>query len=197
MRTISSTNRSKSRDTHVSDYYITPQADIKLFLKAFDKAVGYLPWEELKIIDPCAGGDVRNDMSYPAAIKDYHGVDMCETIDIREDSGADTIADYLTYEPSCVPDMIITNPPFNIALDVIKKALADVQENGWVVMLLRLSFFGSKQRKAFWDEFMPRFAFVHHKRIGFTKNGSTDSIEYMHCCWQKGNYPKTCELMVI
>ena len=62
---------------------------------------------------------------------------------------------------------------------------------------LRLNFFESKQRKPFWDKFMPRYVFVHHKRIGFIEGGGTDSIEYAHFCWQKGNYPKFCELKII
>jgi len=136
-------------------------------------------------------------MSYPVALREHCRASFIETIDIREDSLADIKTDYLSHYIRHRPSVIITNPPFNIALDVIKKALDDVQDNGWVIMLLRLNFFGSKQRKAFWDAFMPRYAFVHHKRIGFTKNGSTDSIEYMHTCWQKGKYPKFCELKVI
>jgi hypothetical protein len=194
---ISSTNRSNARDAHIADYYVTPAEEIKTFLRAFDDAIGYLPWEKLEITDPCAGGDLRNQMSYPAAIKDYHGIDMRETIDIREDSRASTITNYLTYKLDYWPDMLITNPPFNIALEVIKKALSDVRENGWVIMLLRLNFFGSKQRKPFWEEYMPRYVFVHHKRIKFFENGSTDSIEYAHFCWQKGNYPKYSTLYVI
>jgi hypothetical protein len=170
--------------------------DIKLFLKEFD-GVEDINWRNINILDPCAGGDESHGMSYPLALPDYSRTNPVETIDIRDDSQANTKTDYLFHPIRHKPNMIITNPPFNIALEVIKKALDDVQDYGWVIMLLRLNFFGSKQRKIFWDSFMPRYAFVHHKRIGFTKNGGTDSIEYMHCCWQKGNYPKFCELKVI
>ena len=136
-------------------------------------------------------------MSYPTALTEEFNIKDISTVDIRNDSLAKIKMSYLEYHADEKPDMIITNPPFFIALDVIKKALNDVQDGGWVIMLLRLNFFGSKQRKQFWDEYMPRYAFVHHKRIGFTDKGGTDSIEYMHCCWQKGNYPKFCELKVI
>jgi len=136
-------------------------------------------------------------MSYPIALAEEVCANFIETIDIRSDSLANIQTDYLTYELNNKPDMIITNPPFNIALDIIKKALDDVKDNGWIIMLLRLNFFGSKQRKEFWDKNMPRYAFVHHKRIGFTEHGGTDSIEYMHCCWQKGSTPDFCELKVI
>jgi hypothetical protein len=156
-----------------------------------------IDWRGIHILDPCAGGDANHGMSYPAALKEYHRVSRVDTIDIREDSLADIKDDYLNYRIHSKPGVIITNPPFNLALEIIKKALGDVQDGGWVIMLLRLNFFGSKQRKEFWDSYMPRYAFVHHKRIGFLKNGSTDSIEYAHYVWQKENYPMFCELKVI
>jgi len=136
-------------------------------------------------------------MSYPVALNEEFNVGQIKTIDIRDDSLAEIKMNYLEYRADEKLDIVITNPPFFIALDVIKKALNDVRDGGWVIMLLRLNFFGSKQRKQFWDTYMPKYAFVHHKRLGFTGGGGTDSIEYMHCVWQKGHYPQFCGLKVI
>jgi len=47
-------------------------------------------------------------------------------------------------------------------------------------MLLRLNYFGGKKRKKFWDENMPKYVFVHNRRMSFAEDGKTDSIEYMH-----------------
>lgn len=80
---------------------------------------------------------------------------------------------------------------------IIEKALEDVNDNGYVVMLLRLNFFGSNQRKPFWDKQLPVWAYVHHRRFSFTDDGKTDSIEYMHAVWQKGNCPSFTMLKVI
>ena len=198
---ISSTNRSRARESHISDYYVTPVEDVLLFLRAFSDAENII-WGKLHILDPCAGGDYEHEMSYPVALKKFISgrsgqLPRIDTIDIREDSSASIKADYLAYEFFEKPDMIITNPPFNQALPIIQKSLGIVENGGWVIMLLRLNFFGSKARKLFWDDFMPQYAFVHHKRIGFMDNGSTDSIEYMHCCWQKGSSSKFCRLTVI
>jgi len=44
---------------------------------------------------------------------------------------------------------------------------------------------------------MPSYVFVHSKRISFTDNGKTDSIEYAHYVWKKGECPKFSKLMVI
>ncbi len=47
-------------------------------------------------------------------------------------------------------------------------------------MLLRLNYFGGKVRSKLWEEHMPKYCFVHNKRISFTDDGKTDSIEYCH-----------------
>jgi hypothetical protein len=191
---LSSTNRSNARDLHISDYYVTPIHTIVEFLNEFIKYES----EVFKgnILDCCAGGDINHLMSYPKALKQI-GIFNVDTIDIRKDSLANIKTDYLKYNCKDKYDVIITNPPFNIALDIIKKALDDVKNNGYVIMLLRLNFFEGKLRKNFWLNNMAKYAFVHSKRISFTDKGSTDSIAYMHCVWQKGYNPEFCKLKVI
>ena len=223
---MSSTNRSNARDEHVADYYVTPIADIELFLKEFNKRINF-NWNTAKIIDCCAGGnpeykdkdgikDAYHPMSYPTAIHN-----MCSTIgglftyDIREDSFADFKEDYLKTKLDYQPDMVITNPPFNIATDIIEKALSDIKDGGYVIMLLRLNFFGSQLREEFFSKYIPEWCFVHHIRIGFTdkkddngytvinkktgipKHGSTDSIEYAHYVFRKNIKPDYTKLVII
>ena len=84
-----------------------------------------------------------------------------------------------------------------IAREIIGKALNDVKDGGLVIMLLRLNFFGSRARFSFWEKNMPTFCYVHNERIGFTDNGTTDSIEYMHAVWIKGERQKFTKLRVI
>lgn len=213
---MSSTNRSNARDEHRSDYYVTPVEEIESFLKAFDKHCCFnLLSEALKepdtiIIDPCAGGNYASDteaeheMSYPAALRNVFGDDLnIITYDIRQDSKAEHKEDYLKAEINKSPYMIITNPPFNQAEKIIEKALKDCENNdgsGFVIMLLRLNFFGGKSRREFFEKYMPDYCFVHTKRMSFTdkkdkngkvefkpdgtpKKGGTDSIEYAHFVW--------------
>jgi hypothetical protein len=188
---LSSTNRGAARNKE--DYYRTPIPEIEKFIAAFIDA-GY-HFNHLRILDPCAGGDEQHPMSYPEALKKH--TPNITTIDIREDSRAQLKVDYLRTDCTDIFDVIITNPPFSIAIDIIKKALDDVKDGGLVIMLLRLNFFGSKDRKPFWDKNMPEYCFVHHKRIGFTDDGKTDSIEYCHMVWRKGHHPKYTKLTVI
>jgi len=198
---MSSTKRGRERNA--SDYYVTPVDQIVTFLKAFlELAPKALKGE---ILDPCAGGDKNHPMSYPVAI---FSVDpaagesggengLMWGVDKREDSLAGVRGDYLAMKMPRKYDLIITNPPFTIAQEVIKKALKDVMDGGFVAMLLRLNFFGSKARKPFWEKNMPKYAFVHHERMCFTNDGKTGSIEYMHAVWQKGFHPGHTELRVI
>ena len=72
---MSSTNRSDARKSHIADYYVTPILPISTFFdellkcETFDK--------EIKILDPCAGGDIKHEMSYPKALheKGFNNVD--------------------------------------------------------------------------------------------------------------------------
>ena len=198
---MSSTNRSKARELHLSDYYVTPVVSILDFLMEFDNDCPQLSFtgKGKRILDPCAGGDAEHLMSYPEALAKYVGVSCgsIETVDNRPDSRATWKEDYLFYTPMVQPDVIITNPPFNIALDVIQKALRDVKNNGLVVMLLRLNFFGSQTRAEWLRNNMPIYSYVHSKRMKFTNTTGTDSIEYVHNVWQQGNHPKFTQLRII
>lgn len=191
---MSSTNRSNSRDSHISDYYITPIPAIEKFLIAFKKTERLC--HSMQILDPCAGGDNEHPMFNPETLREF-GCNNISTIDIREDSLADIKTDYLSYSCENQFDMIITNPPFNIAVDIINKALSDVKDDGFVVMLLRLNFLGGKVREQLWKDYMPKYIFVHNRRMSFTDDGKTNSIEYAHFVWQKGYKPEFSKLKVI
>lgn len=148
------------------------------------------------ILDPAAGGDEKRGMPYPEALKEI-GVNRVITMDIRQDSPALLKEDYLQFSVPPGIRVIITNPPFSLIQEYIKKGLADVTDDGWVIYLLRLNYFGSKERKPFWDQLMPVYVFVDHKRISFTGDGKKDSCEYAHFCFKKGYKGKYSKLFVI
>lgn len=203
---MSSTNRKNAKERHVSDYYVTPKSEILRFFEEWVKDecedqendfvgmcsnIAQLVWR-----DPCAGGDEKNDMSYPSVLREHLMAQHVETIDVREDSLADVKGNFLDMELGDV-DITVTNPPFNLALPIIEKALKTTQEGGYVIMLLRLNFLGSQSRKAFWDTNPAHRIYVHHKRMSFTDDGSTDSIEYAHFVWRVGKKDKATIMRVI
>ena len=199
---MSSTNRTKAREVSI-DYYVTPIPAISTFLEELHKDSRDINFDfakPLTILDPCAGGDPNHPMSYPEALQkwtDKNNLDAhITTLDIRQDSLASNKISYFDYQTD-LHNIIITNPPFNIALKIIQKALVDVVDGGLVIMLLRLNFFGSQERKEWLQQNMPIHCYVHSKRMRFMEGKSGDSIEYMHAIWQKGVSPKYTKLRII
>lgn len=201
---VSSTNRGAQRQEF--DYYITPQGPIRTFLQHFKEQ--FPNFTPQRILDPCAGGNTvevkwqykkdklvtipPTEMSYPKVLAEVWPDARIVTMDIREDSPAQLHADFLKVDSEKLKklklDMVITNPPFSLAEEIIRKSLDIVGPDGFVIMLLRLNFFGSEERKDLFETFMPCRAFVHRKRMKFVTEGSGDSIEYMHAVWAKGEF---------
>jgi hypothetical protein len=201
---MSSTNRGSVRNA--SDYYRTPVSAIELFLLEWAKDEPKLR-EVRHVFDPCAGGRIEQGkiiehMPYVIACQcssvfadDFEN--HIETMDIRGDSPADIVRDYLDSQPAKTPDLILSNPPFALAMEFIQKALQDVKPGGFVVFLLRLNFFETAKRKAFMQSTPPYRAYVHSERMSFTADGKQDSIAYCHMVWQSGRNNKDTILRVI
>lgn len=195
---MSSTNR--GYDRHASDYYITPIHRIEEFIEEFNKHEQVFNQSEKVILDCCAGGDSINPMSYPTALVNKEvNENSIRTIDIREDSQAETVGDFLKMKLDYKPDVIITNPPFVLAEEIIKKSFELVENGGWVIMLLRLNYFEGKKRfEGLWkDVGLPKYTFVYHRRLSFTADGRADSVAYAHFVWKKGENPEFTKLKVI
>lgn len=84
-------------------------------------------------------------------------------------------------------DVIITNPPFSLTVEFIKKSLSELVDDGTLAYLQRVNFLGSKCRVDFWTEIgFPNKTPVIVPRPRFV-NGGSDSCEYMWMIWDKGN----------
>lgn len=213
---MSSTNR--GGDRHASDYYITPRNEIERFLSAFLVDYEIDRPDRLTWFDPCAGGGVQithskrsgtmttvnNPMAYPSVIEREFGAEVV-TQDIRRDSAADHIGSYIdmpetsppvlrSQTPVIDPDIIITNPPFSHATQIVEQALKDVDGQGFVIMLLRLNFMGAQSREPFFRDNMPESIYVHSRRMSFTPDNKTDSVEYAHFIWRPHLNPKSAAL---
>ena len=193
---MSSTNRSDARDSHIADYYITPQPPIRDFLRKFNIDENINVNNNYTILDPCAWWDDSNFMSYPSALRDI-GFNNIITNDIREDSPAQYHNDFITETHINKYDIIITNPPFNIAKDIIEKSLSLCKEWWYVIMLLRLNYIWSQARQEFWTNNPPYAIYAHNKRMSFTKDNKTDSIEYAHFVWKKWYKPNSAKFYIL
>lgn len=179
---MSSTNRGSKRIAN--DKYNTPQTAIDSLLDVvrFDNCYRFL--------EPCRGdGAILN--SIPVTDRWWAEIDCG--------------IDYLTTTFTNV-DLIITNPPFTLALEFLQKSLAEADS---VWYLLRLNFLGSKRRKPFWNANPPTHQLVLSERpcfvwvckdckamydpdsttvcevCGGKVRAQTDSIEYAWFGWDR------------
>lgn len=177
---MSSTNRGTIRK--VNDFYPTPRETIALLLK--NHIIKY------PVLEPCAGEGAIVRMLNSNFMIYKNDIDTKFDNPYHIDAGKQWHPDWINVKT------VITNPPFNIALNVIQNALNNVEVGSEVIMLLRLNFLGSQERKPFFNENPPKEIFVLSKRPKFY-NGKTDSIEYAWFVWQKGYNEKMCYVEVL
>jgi hypothetical protein len=181
------------RNAH--DYYTTPAPTIADFITKFRAVEPGFDFVTAHVFDPSAGGCAVHPAAYPTALRGL-GCTRIDTLDIRPDSRASVIGDYMQHFPETLYDMVITNPPYASAMGFIEAALEDTKPGGFVVMLLRLNYFGAVSRRAFWQANMPTYCFIHAKRPHFMA-GKGDSCEYAHFVWIAGQYPDHAKTYVI
>ncbi|MCG7570529.1 SAM-dependent methyltransferase [Pseudoalteromonas sp. CNC9-20] len=198
---MSSTNRGAVRNK--DDYYVTPHWLIEQFLDAIKGTDLEKCLMTDGVLDPSCGGCSLYEPSYPAVLAQrFSGINLT-TADIRIDARTPFAGlDFLESRGVGDYGVVITNPPFNISIDFVNKALEHVCSDGYVVMLQRLNWLGTKDRKAFWDTAPLQSVYVHSKRPSFfpDKKGKTDSIEYAHFVFKKGSKsmtPKPATIHVI
>ena len=176
---MSSANRGTIRQPN--DHYDTPDYTIQSLLDVHQIVD--------PVFEPCAG-----NLAIVKMLNWTGG--MVKSNDINDDLPTDTHYDYTRV--SIFKDKfktIITNPPYNIASDIIEKAVYDVVDGGEVIMLLRLNFLGSQKRKVFWKQMPLKHIYVLSKRPSFI-GGKTDSTEYAWFIFEKGyNGSSTIEVI--
>lgn len=92
--------------------------------------------------------------------------------------------DYFKNEFSA--DVVISNPPFNLAEEFIVKAIDELKLGGMLIFLLRVNYLGSQKRyESLWqqDKYKPKQIITLVQRPSFTGNGATDSTEYALFVW--------------
>jgi hypothetical protein len=177
---MSSTNRGTKRK--VNDFYPTPRNTIELLLN--NHIIQY------PVLEPCAGEGAivrllnRHELIY------RNDIDKKYDNPYHLDAGKQWHPDWKDIKT------VITNPPFNIALSVINNSLEHIGDGADVIMLLRLNFLGSDERKSFFNNNPPYKIFVLTKRPKFY-HGKTDSIEYAWFVWKKGYIDKMVSLDVL
>lgn len=177
---MSSTNRGTIRK--VNDFYPTPRVTTESLLSK----------HEIKypVLEICAGEGAIVRLLNSKEIVYTNDIDKKFNTMYHLDAGKQWHPEWQNIKTA------ITNPPFNIALDVIKNILNNVEDGTEVIMLLRLNFLGSQSRKPFFQANPPYKIFVLSQRPKFY-HGKTDSIEYAWFIWKKGHTGNLCTIEVL
>lgn len=75
----------------------------------------------------------------------------------------------------CGPTLIITNPPYSIAREIVDAAFAVARPDATIAMLLRLGFLESDKRRDWWQDHPLDALYVLSKRPSFTGTGTNFS----------------------
>lgn len=159
------------------DYYATdPKAVLPLLMK---EKFNPLIWEPA-----CGGGHISEVL-----LSKGYNVYSTDIVD-RGYSKQNRVIDFMKFDGSFNGD-IITNPPYNICTEFVRKSISVVKDGAKVAMLLKLTFLETNGRYHFFDEFPPRTVYVFSGRIGCALNGDfskslTKAIAYCWYVWVKG-----------
>jgi len=180
---MSSTNRGGQRSP--SDNYPTPTFCVHRLLEGAELPGGL--WYE-----PCAGegaiiaavNEVRNDVQWVAneIRKGGHHELMRRLghLPSFQANCGDALDDFAF--PDRKVDVVITNPPFFLAMELIQTLMRQFP-HAHVVQLLRMNFWGTKKRQPFFEKYPPDM-YVLPNRPSFKGEGKTDSIEYAWFVWE-------------
>lgn len=155
---MSATNRGAIRVAN--DAYSTPGYTIEPLLD-----IVYIPHVS-SFLEPCRGrGHIYDRIK---CHRRFHA-ELAEGVD------------YLSYVPPDRINVIITNPPFSLALDFLKKSLSEAEV---VIYLLRLNFLESMERHDFWKMNRPTHLFALSRRPIFVwvcKGRKVDGVQQKGC----------------
>lgn len=145
------------------DFYATNPNDVRSFLTCYgyDKIKG-------SVLEPCIGmGHIAKELNKLSSV-DIDGFDIKD-----RNSGFNTkIECFLKAEVSKKYDFVITNPPYSLAEEFIRKSMNCIKENGKVIMFLKLQFLEGSRRKTLFDLYPPKYIYVCRKRAKPLRMGS-------------------------
>lgn len=155
------------------DHYDTPRHAITSLLN--HHVIKY------PVLEPCAGyGSIVNILKLNGHVI---------TTDVDPDMMCDYNLDFLALDLCDEYHSIISNPPFNIAEEIITKSIQDLQDGDEVIMLLKLDFLGTQKRHTFWKTHPAKHIYVLSHRPRFLRHG--DRCEYGWYVWKVGWFGNT------
>ncbi len=104
-------------------------------------------------------------------------------------------ASFMEWRPRSKFDLVVTNPPFTLAMEFVQAALKVLSPSGTCAMLLRLNWLASMKRAEFLSRHCPD-VYVLPRRPSFT-GGGTDATDYGWFLWRGPGVRERGELRVL
>jgi hypothetical protein len=176
------------RERHPFDFYPTNQAHVEA---AFNLLPSHFAPE--KVLDPGMGMGVFGKEAKKRWTDSFVvGVELNNDMPLHNWYDWNIRGDFLSIPFDDRFDLVIGNPPYGEAEAFVRRSLALLRPDGWLIFLLRLSFAESVTRFLMFTHEAPPFSVVTcSDRPSFTGDGKTDSSAYAYFVWQKGYQGKT------
>lgn len=163
------------------DFYPTPDWAMEALLEEsrFRLPIG----SSVTILEPCSG-----DHALTKVLRKHRPESMIYTNDLDTAKPAEfhfDVAQPESWVKLPIVDWVVTNPPFDLAMKILKNALLHAKLG--VAFLLRLSFLEPVAERAEFLHLQPPNGLQILPRISFTGDGKTDSVTAAWLVWDKFN----------
>lgn len=178
---IGSLGKHKRKD---ADFYPSPFEVTQALMNHLKLPAGTFVWEPA-----CGDGDMS--LVLEANGLDVVSSDLRTEIDYGE-GGFDFLDPDL--QQNINPEWIITNPPFNLSVDFIRRAL-QIAPN--VAMLLKSQYWHAKNRIPLFREFPPAEVLALTWRPAFLKaeRGNAPLMDVVWVVWREGDISRTYDVL--
>lgn len=187
---LGTNNKGNTSDRESHDYYATPPVAVDMLLEV---------WQGSGKIWECAAGQGHMSKALQSAkLSDGTSMFRVKSTDliVREDLLTKvTPWDFLetkTQKPLQLD--IVTNPPYSLAEEFIRKALEVIEDGYYVCMFLPIRYLEGKKRRKLFDEYPLYKVVISSGRITCALNGDFEApaakagaASYAWFIWQKGS----------
>ena len=178
-KTLGASNHT-DKERQNEDYYATDPIAAEWLLKIEEIPRDKPIWE-------CAAGE-----KHLSKVFEEHGYKVRSSDLIVRTEDVEQL-DFLTSNETW-DGTIMTNPPYNQAVNFIQKAMESITEGNKVIMCLKVQFLEGKSRKKLFEKYPPKTVWVSSSRITCAKNGDFEymkanggsAVAYAFYVWQKG-----------
>ena len=178
-KTLGASNHT-DKERQNEDYYATDPIAAEWLLKIEEIPKDKPIWE-------CAAGE-----KHLSKVFEEHGYKVRSSDLIVRTEDVEQL-DFLTSNETW-DGTIITNPPYNQAVNFIQKAMESITEGNKLIMFLKVQFLEGKSRKKLFEKYPPKTVWVSSSRITCAKNGDFEymkahggsAVAYAFYVWQKG-----------